>query len=144
MRVDLVGAVLVDEAMVDVAGRGTAAVFISSTAAHGAPPDAAVTAIVDDPLADDFLDRLGGRDRRRLRLESRLPPRQMGREPAVSPSGGRLGRAGARIGSISPALLATPMGALEFRNQPTKWELPGRTPWAARGPCSRSPTPWGS
>jgi NAD(P)-dependent dehydrogenase (short-subunit alcohol dehydrogenase family) len=133
MSVDLVGAVLVEEAMLDVATRGTAAVFISSTAAHSAPPGAAVTELVDEPLADDFLDRLGAAigeefDSKAAYRLAKWALNRRCRRRAVA-----WGERGARIVSISPGLLATPMGALEFRNQPKKWELLGRTPLAREG-----------
>jgi NAD(P)-dependent dehydrogenase (short-subunit alcohol dehydrogenase family) len=133
MNVDLVGAVRVEEAMLDVAAPGTAAVFISSTAAHSAPPDAALTEILDDPLADDFLDRLGAAtdgefdSKAAYRLAKWALNRRCRRRAAA------WGDRGARIVSISPGLLATPMGALEFRNQPTKWEMLGRTPLGREG-----------
>jgi len=133
MSVDLVGAARMEQAMLGVAGPGTAAVFISSTAAHGAPPDGAVVDLLDDPLAEDFLERLdtvtpdGFDSRAAYRLAKWGLNRLCRRRVA------QWGERGARIVSVSPGLLATPMGALEFRNQPQKWQLLGRTPLAREG-----------
>jgi NAD(P)-dependent dehydrogenase (short-subunit alcohol dehydrogenase family) len=133
MDVDLVGAVRVEEAMLDVVAPGTAAVFISSTAAHGAPPDMALLEILDEPLADDFLERLGaatdsGFDSKAAYRLAKWALNRWCRRRAAA-----WGERGARIVTVSPGLLATPMGALEFRNQPQKWELLGRTPLGREG-----------
>jgi len=43
------------------------------------------------------------------------------------------GKKGARIVSLSPGLIATPMGALEFQNQPMKYDLLAATPLQREG-----------
>jgi NAD(P)-dependent dehydrogenase (short-subunit alcohol dehydrogenase family) len=40
---------------------------------------------------------------------------------------------GARIVSLSPGLIATPMGALEFERQPVKYDLLAKTPIRREG-----------
>jgi NAD(P)-dependent dehydrogenase (short-subunit alcohol dehydrogenase family) len=142
MSVDLVDAVLVEEAMVDVAGRGTAAVFISSTAAHGAPPDAAVGAIVDDPLADDFLDRLAAAigDDFDSRAAYRLAKWALNRR--CRRRGSPLGRAWRSdrqhltgTSRDTDGRSRVPEPAHEVGN--ARADAPG----PRGGPCSRSPTP---
>jgi len=43
------------------------------------------------------------------------------------------GKIGARILSVSPGLIATPMGALEFKGSPQKYDLLAKTPLARQG-----------
>lgn len=43
------------------------------------------------------------------------------------------GRRGLRINSLSPGLIATPMGALEFERQPMKYGLLAATPITREG-----------
>ena len=43
------------------------------------------------------------------------------------------GRRGARIVSLSPGLIASSQGALEFKNEPRKFDLLERTPLARQG-----------
>ena len=133
MAVNLIGARLVHDAILPLATQGTAAVFVASLAAHVAPVDDALHAIMDDPLAPTFLDT----------LEAALT------EPATSSLAYCLSKAsvvrlcqrearnwgahGARILSLSPGLIATPMGALEFERQPMKYDMLAATPLAREG-----------
>lgn len=133
MAVNLVGARLVHDAMLPLAARGTAAIFVASLAAHIGPIDDPLHSIMDNPLAPAFLDT----------LEAALP------EPAAPALAYRLsksalirlcqreagawGARGARILSLSPGLIATPMGALEFERQPMKYDLLAATPLAREG-----------
>lgn len=133
MTVNLIGARLVANAMLHLAGTGTAAIFIASLAPHAAPINPALHATLDDPLAPDFLDR----------IEAALD------EPATPTLAYRLSKAalirlcqrearawglrGARILSLSPGLIATPMGALEFEKQPMKYDLLAATPLGREG-----------
>ena len=133
MTVNLAGARLVHDAMLPLAAPGTAAIFVASLAAHVGPIDDALHAIMDNPLAPAFLDT----------LEAALS------EPATPTLAYRLSKAalvrlcqreasawgarGARILSLSPGLIATPMGALEFERQPMKYDLLAATPLAREG-----------
>lgn len=133
MTVNLIGARLVHDAMLPLAEQGTAAVFVASLAAHVAPIDDVLHMILDDPLKPAFLDT----------LEAALV------EPATPALAYRLsksalirlcqrearawGARGARILSLSPGLIATPMGALEFEKQPMKYDMLAATPLAREG-----------
>ncbi len=135
LTLNLVGAAQVERALLPLAGQGTAAVFVSSVAAHlvrDPGPDA--LAVLDDPLAPGFLDA----------LEAIVPEQT----PAMAYSLGKLalnrlcqrrasawGRRGARIVSVSPGLIATPMGALEFTggNRDAKLGLLAGTPLGREG-----------
>lgn len=58
MEIDLVGARLVADAVSPYMVRGAAAVFISSLASYLPRADAKLDALLDDPLADGFMDDL--------------------------------------------------------------------------------------
>jgi NAD(P)-dependent dehydrogenase (short-subunit alcohol dehydrogenase family) len=114
MSLNLIGAALMERAMLTLAGPGTAAVFVSSLAGHPAnPPTAEVTAVLDDPLSPQFFERLEAlvveKTSHAAYALSKFALNRMCRRRAVA-----WGRRGARIVSMSPGMIATPMGALEF------------------------------
>ena len=135
LSVNLIGAALIERAMLELAGPGTAAIFVSSLAGHtGAPPTPEMIAVLDDPLVPDFFER----------LEALVPQPTSGLAYALSKStlnrmvqrrAAAWGRKGARIVSMSPGMIATPMGALEFAgpNREIKLGLLKRTPLAREG-----------
>ena len=133
MTVNLLGAHHVADAMLPLSGQGTAAIFVSSLAAHLAPPAADVVALLDNPMTPDFLDRLeqaeGGviTTQRSYQL-SKYALNRLCRQRAAD-----WGTRGARIVSLSPGLIATPMGALEFERQPMKYDLLAKTPIQREG-----------
>jgi NAD(P)-dependent dehydrogenase (short-subunit alcohol dehydrogenase family) len=133
MRVNLPGAARVAEAMLRIATQGTAAVFISSIAAYSPMPEVDITQALDDPLQSDLV----------AKIEKALgAPLTTARAYIVSKHGvnrmcQRLapawGKKGARIMSVSPGLIASPMGALEFQRQPLKYDLLAKTPIQREG-----------
>ena len=133
MAVNLVGARLVNDAMLPLAEQGTAAIFVASLAAHAAPIDDALHIILDDPLAPAFLDTLEATlvepatPTLAYRLSKSAVIRLCQREASA------WGARGARILSLSPGLIATPMGALEFERQPMKYGMLAATPLAREG-----------
>ena len=132
LRVNLRGAVLVETALRAHAGVGTAAIFISSLAAHAPAPAPQVLACLADPLAEDFLSRIeAAAGDISPQLAYQLSKYQMNR--MVERQAAAWGACGARIVSISPGLIATPMGALEFTRQPVKYDLLARTPLGREG-----------
>jgi NAD(P)-dependent dehydrogenase (short-subunit alcohol dehydrogenase family) len=133
LDVNLAGAARTAAAALPLMTAGSAAVFISSLAAHGAPPGADMTAVLDDPLAPDLLERIGAvnggePDPRSAYQLSKFGLNRMCRHLAA-PWGAR----GARIVSLSPGLIRTPMGDLEFGAGPQKLELLARTPLQRQG-----------
>ena len=134
MRVNAIGATLVERALLPLAGDQTAAIFISSLAAHGVQPFPETAEILRHPLAPDFLDRLEAAQPdidsgTAYRLSKWALNRMVERRAAD------WGRQGARIVSLSPGLIATPMGALEFQgpNRQGKLGLLARTPICREG-----------
>jgi NAD(P)-dependent dehydrogenase (short-subunit alcohol dehydrogenase family) len=127
------GARLVHDALLPLARAGTAAIFIASLAAHVAPIDEALHAILDDPTAPAFINTLeaalGEQATPTLayRLSKSALIRLCQREARA------WGARGARILSLSPGLIATPMGALEFEKQPMKYDMLAATPLSREG-----------
>jgi NAD(P)-dependent dehydrogenase (short-subunit alcohol dehydrogenase family) len=135
LRVNLVGTALMERAMLTLAQQGTAAVFVSSLAGHSPmPPSPEVIAVLDDPTAPDFLERLDILVREQTSVMaytlSKLALNRMCQRRAAA-----WGRQGARIVSMSPGMIATPMGALEFEgpNRQSKLNLLQRTPLGREG-----------
>ncbi len=137
LAVNLVGPALIERAMLKLAQPHTAAIFVSSLAGHRPqPPSDAVLAVLDQPLAADFV----------ARLEALLPAAEHTSGAAYSLTKTALnrmcrrrawawGQKGARIVSMSPGMIATPMGALEFEgvNREHKLALLAKTPLGREG-----------
>lgn len=134
VEVDLVGTARVLDAVFPFVGPGSAAVCIASMAGHLMPLHAGVAALMADPLNPDLLDALDA-----------LPDRPAGTSAGayshakravralVARSAAAWGARGARIVSLSPGMIATPMGRLEFEQQPAMKMLLDRTPLARLG-----------
>jgi NAD(P)-dependent dehydrogenase (short-subunit alcohol dehydrogenase family) len=131
--VNLVGPTLVADAFVELARPGTAAVFVSSLAGHLGALTPEETAVLDDPLAPDFAAAVaaatgGDLDSAKAYQLSKAALLRMCRQRAAV-----WGARGARIVSLSPGLIATPMGAREFAAQPEKRRLLPLTPLGREG-----------
>jgi NAD(P)-dependent dehydrogenase (short-subunit alcohol dehydrogenase family) len=119
IEVDLVGTALLVRALETLTTPGSAAVCWASIAGHGVAPDPELDAALDDPLAPDFLDRLGtiagdglGAAGQGYGYAKRGVMRLVAREAVA------WGSRGARICSISPGIIDTPQGRQEFEEQP--------------------------
>ena len=133
MSVNIVGAARIAETFLSRATPGTCGVFISSMAAHMQPTPTNVRELLDAPLQPGVLHAL--RDILRdeatphmAYLISKAALNRMCRRRAMA-----WGQKGARILSLSPGLIATPMGALEFERQPIKYDLLDKTPIKREG-----------
>ncbi len=130
VTVDLVGTAVVVDAFLPLAGPGTAAVCFASSAGHQIPDDPAVAAIVDDPYAPDLLDRLA----------PHIPDSGFGYAwskrgviQLVQRVAGDWGARGARICSLSPGIIETPMGRQELEQQPMMTLMLEHTPLGRPG-----------
>ena len=136
MTLNLVGAAEVERALLPLAVRGTAAVFVSSVAAYlvrDPGPDA--LALLDDPLASGgFLEALE-RQVSEHTPEMAYSLAKLGLNRMCARRALAWGRRGARIVSMSPGMIATPMGALEFTggNRDSKLALLERSPVGREG-----------
>jgi len=134
LEVNLAGPALVAEALTPLVGPGFAGILVASLAAHLAPdvPEAAERAL-DDPLGPDLAGRVVAA------LEKPLDPQMayMLSKRALLRLCQRLaiswGALGGRAVSLSPGLIATPMGIMEFTGSPQKHALLERTPLQRQG-----------
>ncbi|MGB7051757.1 MAG: SDR family oxidoreductase [Acidimicrobiales bacterium] len=131
LTVDLVGTARLLEALRPLVTHETATVCFASMAANLMVPGDAVAAdaVLDDPLADDFLDRLKeavgptiGDSGVAYSWAKRGVQRLVRREAC------RLGPRGGRICSVSPGIIDTPQGRQEMQLQSVMQMLLERTP----------------
>jgi len=115
IRINLQGAVYVTEALRPIAGPGSVAILISSLGAHRYNPSAEMVALLRDPGAPDLPDRLAdliGPEAAKTGVG--YPISKWGMNFYVRRQAASWGEAAARIVSISPGMIATPMGAAAF------------------------------
>jgi len=134
VRVDLMGAAVVADALLPLAGQGSAAILIASMAAHSITPPEPVLEVLREPAAPDLAERLA----------DAIGPEQANPGMAYTYSKYGLllyarrnaaawGAKGARIVSLSPGLIATPMGAREFEANEHKRKMFEASPLKREG-----------
>lgn len=132
MNVNIVGAALMANAMLPRMSVGGAAVFISSMSSRRISISDEMLGLLDDPLAAGFIEQIAKRlDNPDPSMAYRLSKAALNRmceRLAFS-----WGKRGNRILSVSPGMMATPMGALEFERSPHKWTLLDQTPLSREG-----------
>jgi len=134
--VDLVGTARLARALRPLATAGTASVYFASMAPNigRMQPSPEEIAVLADPLAEDFLDRL-----REVVGEAIEHPgvayawakygvQQFARDEAV-----RLGAVGARACSVSPGIIDTPQGRQEADHNESMGEMVRATPLGRTG-----------
>ncbi|MEA3075341.1 MAG: hypothetical protein QOF60_249, partial [Actinomycetota bacterium] len=132
MDVDLTGSALLLEALRPLVGPGSAAVCFASIGQYQLAdrdhPE--IDAVLDDPLAADFLDRVAeliSTKEEAYCWAKRGVSRLIRRESvAWGPKGGR-------VNSLSPGIIDTPMGAAEFEAQPLMQVMVDHTPLGRQG-----------
>jgi NAD(P)-dependent dehydrogenase (short-subunit alcohol dehydrogenase family) len=101
---------------------GSAGVVFASMAGHLVPADPAIDALLDDPSSPTFLEDLAG-----LGLADdpgiAYSVSKRGVLRLVERRARTWGRSGARLLSLSPGVIDTPMGRLENENQPAMAEI---------------------
>ncbi len=135
-RVDLVGTAMLVESLRPLVSAGTAVVCFASMAPvlGVTEPHPAADAALDEPLHPDCIGRV--RDALGAAVEqpgmgyawAKRGVQRLVRQEAV-----RLGPAGARICSVSPGLIDTPMGRQEADSQPFMAALLQQTPLGREG-----------
>jgi NAD(P)-dependent dehydrogenase (short-subunit alcohol dehydrogenase family) len=128
MRVNLMGAARVCEALLPVAGPGSAAVLISSLAALHVQPAPEVKALLAAAAAEDMPARLAAALGDQATPQLAYPYSKWGLNLYARRHAVAWGERGARIVSLSPGLIATPMGAREFKNSPGKMAMYEKSP----------------
>jgi NAD(P)-dependent dehydrogenase (short-subunit alcohol dehydrogenase family) len=115
--VDLVGTQRLLDAFEALVVTGSAAVCFSSLAAYQLAPfaTAEIDALIDDPMAPDFLERAVG-----LFTDSGLAYglAKRGVIRAAARAAVRWGARGGRVNSVAPGIIDTPMGRQELDQQP--------------------------
>ena len=130
MAVNLAGAAAITKAFQTIMAPGGAGVFISSSAAHMSPVADALWPLLEQPLAEDFLPRIeaalgeAATPAQAYAISKAALNRLCQREAAA------WGRKSLRIISLSPGLIASPQGALEFQRSPGKHRLLATIPLA--------------
>jgi NAD(P)-dependent dehydrogenase (short-subunit alcohol dehydrogenase family) len=126
--VNLRGTAHVLDAFLEFAGPGSAAVCFASTAGHMMDVSQYAPAL-DEPLAAEFSDRLhaiGGDavdDPAMAYVLSKAGVMRLVRKRAAA-----WGKRGARLVSISPGIIDTPMGRQEYESQPAMADMVATTP----------------
>lgn len=134
MRVNLRGAALVAGAMLPLAGQGSAAILIASLAAHNFRPSDEAIAVLRDPAAPDLAEKLAaviGTEHATPQMAyvySKWGILSYARKQAAT-----WGARRARIVSLSPGLIATTQGAIEFEKSPGKRAMYEQTPLEREG-----------
>jgi NAD(P)-dependent dehydrogenase (short-subunit alcohol dehydrogenase family) len=134
VRVNLTGPALVAAALLPQARQGSVAILIASLAAHNFNGDPAVRCVLDDPASTDLADRLrdslgaGNATPASAYVCSKYGLLAYARRHAAD-----WGARGARIVSLSPGMIATPMGAKEFEHSEGKRQLFALTPLKREG-----------
>lgn len=140
LRTNLIGTALVHEALLPYAGSGTVAVFLASSMGHSFVSDAAIDEALDEPLSPDLLES----------LEPLLAPADVDRDSfafkarayGASKRGVlRLVRRnvrvwaerGARIVSVSPGTILTPMWRRDTADSPQAADMGRIVPLARLG-----------
>ena len=133
LRVNLLGATLVADAFFELAQPGTAAVFIASLAPHVSDVPEALKDAIEDPLAPDLVRRVEAAAEGPITSGLAYQLSKFALIRMCQRRAPQWGAKGARIMSISPGLIATPMGAREFEAQPGKRRLLEMTPLGRQG-----------
>ena len=128
LRVNLVGPTLVADAFFELAGPGTAAVFVASLAGHLVELTPEQTAALDEPLAPDFPAAVaaaidGELDGAKAYQLSKAALVRMCRDRAAA-----WGTRGARIVSLSPGLIADADGRARVRRATREAPAPSPHP----------------
>lgn len=127
--VNLRGAALVAQALRPLARPGSVAILVSSLSAHRYFPSDEMVAILRDPTANDLaerLEKLVGPEAAKTGVG--YPISKWGMNFYCRRQAPAWGEMGARIVSLSPGMIATPMGAREFERSEVKRSNYAKTP----------------
>jgi NAD(P)-dependent dehydrogenase (short-subunit alcohol dehydrogenase family) len=134
MRVNLTGVALVAQALLPLARQGSAAVLIASLAAHNFCPSDEAIAVLQAPAAPDLAERLAAAiDPDAATPQTAYVYSKWGVLSYARKNAAAWGARGARIVSLSPGLIATTQGALEFEKSAGKRAMYETTPLAREG-----------
>lgn len=130
MDVNWVATYRLAEAFLPIMQTGSCAVLIASTSAYMIPIKPEIDALFDNPLAADFwskVESFAGTPEASYAFSKRAVLHYC--ERAVT----QWGKRGARIVSISPGVIATPMGKQEMESKPIMTQMVAMTPLQREG-----------
>ena len=133
LRVNATGAAAVADSFLPLLDDQGAAVFVSSLGGHivPAPPD--LYPILDDPLSIDFLESVEAVAGDALNSSTAYAWSKIALMRMCVRLAPSWGARGARINSLSPGLIESPMGAREFADEPRKVGLLAMVPLGRQG-----------
>jgi NAD(P)-dependent dehydrogenase (short-subunit alcohol dehydrogenase family) len=140
LAVNLAGTARIIQALVPYASEGSACVCISSMAGYGGAMEsnAEIDAILDSPLDGDLISRLRPLAKDFDIEDSTTAYRlsKWGVQRLVRRKARDWAARGARIVSLSPGIIDTPMGQFENERQPIMKEIAEKTPLGRMGQAS--------
>lgn len=133
LSVNLMGATMVANAFRDILVPGGSAVFISSSAAYLRPADEALWPLLDDPLQPGMIAALEQAPQFENSAGEAYSLSKQGLNRMCRREARSWGSRGLRLVSLSPGLIATPMGAESYKHSPVKQKLLGAVPLSREG-----------
>jgi NAD(P)-dependent dehydrogenase (short-subunit alcohol dehydrogenase family) len=132
LEVNLIGTAKTLEAVQPLVRPGSVGVCFASMSGYRVPPNRDLDAVLDDPLSEDFFDKL---DALGFDLEERgaYPVSKHAVHRLVRRLAPAWGARGARIMSVSPGINDTPMNRLDEQNHPIMEEFIKAGPLGRRG-----------
>jgi NAD(P)-dependent dehydrogenase (short-subunit alcohol dehydrogenase family) len=135
-QVDLIGTAMLTEMLLPLSTTGTSIVCFASMAPllSQSPVDPAIDAVLDEPLQANFLDQVQAvigpsvEDPGLAYFWAKRGVHRLAQREAI-----RFGRQGARVCSVSPGIIDTPMGRQEGAARTTNDMLVGVTPLGREG-----------
>ncbi len=121
MEVNVVGTALILDAFLEIAEKGSVALCVASMAGHLAPVNEEVDKIMDHPLDENFMNTI-----LQIIKDDRGASYTLSKRAVLRMVEQRVrdwGKKGARIVSISPGLITTPMGAAESKDPETDRQM---------------------
>jgi len=112
---------------------GSVGVFLASASGYRTPEDPALMAVLEDPLAEDFFDRLTAIAPATETSHVAYSASKRGVMRLIRQRAFAWGKKGARILSVSPSLVATPMSLNEESRNPVMKKIAASSPIGRRG-----------
>jgi len=112
---------------------GSVGVFLASASGYRTPEDPALMEVLEDPLADDFFDRLAAIAPATATSHIAYSASKRGVMRLIRQRAFTWGKQGARILSVSPSLVATPMSLNEESRSPIMKKIAASSPIGRRG-----------
>jgi NAD(P)-dependent dehydrogenase (short-subunit alcohol dehydrogenase family) len=133
VEVDLAGTARVVQAFEPFAGPDSTAICFASIAGHVVPSEPGLNAVLDEPLADGLCDRLLAAGVNLDNVDVAYSVAKWGVIRLVRRVAPAWGACGARIVSISPGIISTPMSALEFEKESPMQQMVESSPLKRAG-----------